>query len=115
MNKLEILTKTAEAVGSDYKVVVGPSRTRRASFARDICCFVLHILDYTHQEIGKGVNRDRASVTHGIKRTKNRMFSNTNSSKILHMKIRKLLDEDLNLPFIELEEYNGNLLTEETK
>jgi chromosomal replication initiation ATPase DnaA len=115
MNKLEILTKTAEAVGSDYKVVVGERRTRKASFARDICCFVLHILGFTHDDIGRGINRDRATVTHCIKRVKSRIFQDSNQGKLLKMRVRNLLDHDLNLHFINLEEYNNEELAEESR
>jgi chromosomal replication initiation ATPase DnaA len=73
--KHELIEIAANEFGSTPNVIRGKSRTRRASYARDALSYIMHLHGYTHEEISRLVNRNRGSVTHGIKRVKTRIKS----------------------------------------
>lgn len=73
--KTQLIEIAANEFGSTPNVIRGKARTRRASYARDALSYIMHLHEYTHEEISRLVNRDRSSVTKGIERVNARLQS----------------------------------------
>lgn len=103
-NKYNIIEAVSKECESTHKIIIGCKRTKRASYARDICAFIMHHVGHSHDDISRTLNRDRSSVTHMIRRVKNRIKEPNNQGRLLQSRVRDILDNRLNMPFIDINE-----------
>lgn len=87
--KTQLIEIAANEFGSTPNVIRGKARTRRASYARDALSYIMHLHEYTHEEISRLVNRDRSSVTKGIERVNSRLQSEGRDSSLYCQALNK--------------------------
>ncbi len=63
----QIVDDVAEATGVPASAILGESRVRRITRARQIVMFVAHRQGLSLTEIGQFLRRDHTSVMHGIR------------------------------------------------
>jgi len=85
----QLMEIAANEFGSTPSVIRGKSRARRACHAREAIAYIMHLHEYTHDEISKLVNRNRSSVTYAIKRVKARRNADDTESTIYCQALRK--------------------------
>lgn len=102
--KYQILEAVSESCETTMKIISGSRRTKKASFARDICAFILHKCGHSHEDISRTVNRERSSVTHMIKRVSKLINENSNRGRIMRLQIKDILDNFLKIDFIDIDE-----------
>ena len=103
-NKYKILEAVSTSCEVPVKIISGSRRTRKASYARDICSFLMHQCGYSHENISRILNRERTSVTHGIKRVNKRLQEDTNQGRFMRVHIRDILDNQLGMNYISIDE-----------
>jgi chromosomal replication initiation ATPase DnaA len=102
--KYKVIEAVSSSCESDIKVITGSRRTKKASYARDICAFILHQMGHSHEDIGRTLNRNRSSVTYMIRRVRDRINEDSNRGRLLHKRIRDILDNHLDMGFINTDE-----------
>ena len=89
---------------TEAKIIMGSKRTKKASYARDISAYIMHLTGHSHEDISKTFNRDRSSVTHMIKRVRTRIGEASNHGRMLRERIKYILDTGLDMGFIDIDE-----------
>lgn len=102
--KYKVIEAVCNSCESDIKIITGSRRTKKASYARDICAFIMHQTGHSHEDIGRSLNRNRSSVTYMIKRVRDRINEDSNRGRLLRKRIRDILDNNLDMGFIDLDE-----------
>lgn len=100
----KIIQAVSTSCDTDYKVIIGSKRTKKASYARDIAAFLLSCMGNTHEDICRQLNRDRTSVTAMIKRVRARIREDSNRGRLLIINIRDILDNKLGMGCIDIYE-----------
>jgi chromosomal replication initiation ATPase DnaA len=103
-NKYTVIQAVSSSCDTDYKVIIGSKRTKKASYARDISAFILSCMGNTHEDICRQLNRDRTSVTAMIKRVRSRIREDSNRGRLLSINIRDILDSQLGMGCIDIHE-----------
>ncbi len=103
-NKYKILEAVSSSCDITVKIISGTRRTKKASYARDICSFLMHKCGYSHENISRILSRERSSVTHGIKRVSKRIQEESNRGRFMRRHLRDILDNSLKMDYINIDE-----------
>jgi len=107
-----ILNLTSIITNIPKKEIIGKSRKREIVQARHVYCIVSYdMTDFSYSKIGYEINKDHATVMHGIK---SRYIKNTNINSVVESIIKRLTNNEFKLNLTNICETVSNRNTDVT-